>query len=364
MPPGQVEIPGHGLLPEVFVNTLGLRFILVRPGTFLMGMRPEEQAVMKGNTANTVGDVRPLVRVILTRPYYLANVEIGTAHGCLYDLPRSAADYVPNSESYWAYRRFCYTLAEREGRAYRLPTGAEWEYAARAGTTTPWPWGNSMEGIEAYEYIGCRTCWTAFEFLPGGLRLPNPWGFYDMLGNKSEWIADYQWPADMFTSKEPLCDPAGPTEAEVQRHAREEKSGYSWILRHLKRGGSNRHYISWASPGMSGRGKCPNWSSNQAWGARLAMDASEVVRTADFAAAKAKARQDLADTLVIMANEAVVRMDLGDNHIANHDEDRPGTATDVVIQLYREALENAPGHAEAKARLAELETATSRMPAK
>jgi hypothetical protein len=163
-----------------------------------------------------------------------------------------------------------------------------------------------------------------------------------MLGNKAEWIADYQWPADMFTSKEPLCDPAGPTEAEVQRHAREEKFGYRRFC-HLKRGGSNRHYIPWASPGMSGRGKSPNWGGNAAYGNRLAMDASEVARTPDFAAAKAKARQDLADTLVIMANEAVVRMDLDDKLITK----------DVVIQLYRDALENAPGHAEAKARLAE-----------
>lgn len=205
-----------------------------------------------------------------------------------------------------------------------------------------------MDGIESYEYIGSLTCYTPLEFLPGGCRRPNPWGFHDMLGNTAEMVADFNWLPAMFASQEPLRDPTGPTYAEVQRARQDNKWPHGTHL-NLKRGGSNRHAIPWASPGMSGRGKTHDYEGNQAYGARLALDAAEVMRKNDndFTAARARARREEADLLVVMADEAVFR---------NNQK--------LAIALYREVLEAVPDHAQAKSRLAALEAATPQPPAR
>jgi formylglycine-generating enzyme required for sulfatase activity len=80
-------------------------------------------------------------------------------------------------------------------RDYRLPSEAEWEYAARAGTTTPWYWGERAEDGCAYENIGrglaLPNCPDGHSLpAPVGSYKPNPWGLYDMLGNGWEWVED------------------------------------------------------------------------------------------------------------------------------------------------------------------------------
>jgi formylglycine-generating enzyme required for sulfatase activity len=81
------------------------------------------------------------------------------------------------------------------GRVYRLPTEAEWEYACRAGTDTPFSWGKSASSRDAnfdgnYPYGGAegpylkRPC-------PVGSYKPNPWGLYDMGGNVWQWCHDW-----------------------------------------------------------------------------------------------------------------------------------------------------------------------------
>jgi formylglycine-generating enzyme required for sulfatase activity len=81
---------------------------------------------------------------------------------------------------------------------YRLPSEAEREYAARAGTTTPWYWGERAEDGCAYENIGrfvpprpgSPNCPDDLGLPPVGSYKPNPWGLYDMLGNVLEWVED------------------------------------------------------------------------------------------------------------------------------------------------------------------------------
>jgi formylglycine-generating enzyme required for sulfatase activity len=73
--------------------------------------------------------------------------------------------------------------------SYRLPSEAEWEYATRAGTKTPFYWGERAGDGCDYEHVascGGRADKTAVV----GSHKPNPWGLYDMLGNVSEWIED------------------------------------------------------------------------------------------------------------------------------------------------------------------------------
>ena len=81
-------------------------------------------------------------------------------------------------------------LNKKEGtRAYRLPSEAEWEYAARAGTTTRYSWGNAI-GRNRANCGGCGSRWGGKGLAPVGSFEANAFGLYDMHGNMSEWVAD------------------------------------------------------------------------------------------------------------------------------------------------------------------------------
>ena len=117
--------------------------------------------------------------------------------------------------------RFCNKRSELEGLApcydlktlqcnfeasgYRLPTEAEWEYACRAGTTTPYFFGDSPARLGEYGWFeknaGGRP-------RPVGQKLPNPWGLQDIVGNVWEWCNDF-YKVDYY-QESPRQDPKGP----------------------------------------------------------------------------------------------------------------------------------------------------------
>lgn len=80
-------------------------------------------------------------------------------------------------------------LSAKTGQRYRLASEAEWEYAARAGTATVYPWGNEI-GIDHAACLGCSTRWTARGVGPVGLHPANGFGLQDMIGNGWEWVED------------------------------------------------------------------------------------------------------------------------------------------------------------------------------
>ena len=80
-------------------------------------------------------------------------------------------------------------LSERTGRDYRLPSEAEWEYGARAGTTTLFWWGENIDPGKAV-CNGCRTRWDNRGTAPAGSLDANPFGLHDTAGNVWEWVED------------------------------------------------------------------------------------------------------------------------------------------------------------------------------
>jgi hypothetical protein len=90
--------------------------------------------------------------------------------------------------------------AKNDGYRYRLPTEAEWEYAARAGSSAP--------RAAALEQIAWFAANSGDESHPVGQKMPNVWGLYDMQGNVREWVSDLY--SETFYSTSPADDPTGP----------------------------------------------------------------------------------------------------------------------------------------------------------
>ena len=86
-------------------------------------------------------------------------------------------------------RAFAVWMSTTTGQPYRLPSEAEWEYAARAGTVTSRPWGNEI-GTDKAACDGCSTIWPHWRVGPVGLHAPNGFGLYDMVGNGWDWVED------------------------------------------------------------------------------------------------------------------------------------------------------------------------------
>jgi formylglycine-generating enzyme required for sulfatase activity len=118
--------------------------------------------------------------------------------------------------SWYEATNYCAQLTQREltagripvGSRFRLPTEAEWEYAARAWTSTPYHYGDDPGAAvtATYAWIGDNSGLSSH---PVGLKLPNPWGLHDMTGNVWEWCQDWygSYPGGYQT------DPTGPAKS-------------------------------------------------------------------------------------------------------------------------------------------------------
>jgi len=101
-----------------------------------------------------------------------------------------------------AANKYCEWLSAKTGHFYRLPTEAEWEYAARAGTTTAYFWGDDPKQIGDYCWWGKNS---DFKYQKVGKKKPNPWGLYDMLGNVVQWTLDQYSPT--YYQQSPAINP-------------------------------------------------------------------------------------------------------------------------------------------------------------
>ncbi|MDI3323567.1 SUMF1/EgtB/PvdO family nonheme iron enzyme [Pontibacterium granulatum] len=141
----------------------------------------------------------PVHRVTIKQPYALSRYEVTFAQ---YDaFARATRRDLPSDEGWGRGNRPVINVSWRDAQAYvqwlsretdqpyRLPTEAEWEYAARAGTQSAFSWGNKP----AVGFAVCDECgsdWDGSQTAPVGALQPNPWGLYDMAGNVSEWVED------------------------------------------------------------------------------------------------------------------------------------------------------------------------------
>ncbi|MEX0704533.1 MAG: SUMF1/EgtB/PvdO family nonheme iron enzyme [Planctomycetales bacterium] len=206
---------GHqvAIASEPVTNSLGMTLVRVEPGEFVMGSgdappRSQEEALERD------WDEAPAHRVRISQPFLLGAHEVTNAQYEQFDPEHKMlrgkfgnANEDDEPATYVTWRQavaFCDWLSKREGKPYRLPTEAEWEFACRAGATTPFSTGEQLSAEQAnlgLERDGKRKV----AAVAVGSYPPNAWGLCDMHGNVAEWCLDWHGPY----SAEPQADPVG-----------------------------------------------------------------------------------------------------------------------------------------------------------
>ena len=183
---------------ETYTSFFGQKFIKIEAGDFIMGTQNFDLLAteVKPERLENLKKELPVHKVTISKGFYLASTEV--TQGTWYEL----MGYKPGKEKRWlredwkklpvsrvsweAAKEFIEVVNNTDDDyKYRLPTEAEWEYAARAGTTglRPFDYKNMSEYAWFKESSGNKP-------MPVGSLKPNAWGLYDMIGNLWEWVDD------------------------------------------------------------------------------------------------------------------------------------------------------------------------------
>jgi formylglycine-generating enzyme required for sulfatase activity len=194
---------------ETLTDRVKFEMVAIPGGTYLMGSPPNEP----GRAA----DEGPQHAVTI-RPFWMGKLEVTWDEYDLYwrKTPGAPAPTTPKDKTadavtrptppyadetfghgrdghpvlcitHHAAMQYCAWLSAKTGKSYRLPTEAEWEWACRAGTTTPYSFGDDAGKLGDYAWYEKNSDDTAHKV---GEKKPNPWGLYDMHGGVAEWCID------------------------------------------------------------------------------------------------------------------------------------------------------------------------------
>lgn len=183
----------------VETNGAGMEMVLIPPGKFMMGAAADDKLALDNE--------KPQLEVTLTQPFCIGKTELTQAqwHKVLpnfdpWERPGQKTiqgDDFPATGLCWPYVfDFCQELTRQERAAgklpedweYRWPTEAEWEFACRAGSTTPYYFGSDATKLSEHASHFPKEPW---QLRVVGLKKPNPFGLYDLYGNVAEWCADF-----------------------------------------------------------------------------------------------------------------------------------------------------------------------------
>ncbi len=208
---GRVQVPKTGDTKTITLpGGATMDLIYCGPGVFLMGSPPGEYDRDKDE---------PLHRVELTKGFWLGKYEV-TQEQWVSVMGSNPSKFrgdmrLPVENVSWEdCQVFILKLNVKLNCGARLPTEAEWEYACRAGTETPYSWGYELNGSKA----NCDGSYSPYgttvegpnlkRTTPVGQYGENPWGFCDMHGNVNEWCND--WYYGKYYTSSPATDPKGP----------------------------------------------------------------------------------------------------------------------------------------------------------
>ena len=217
--------------------TAPTNMVYIPPNSFLMGSATNDllRSVDEG----------PQTTVILTRGFWIGKFEV-TQREYLAIMNTNPSFFPTNldgpvsSVSWQDATNYCAKLTQLElaagripaGSAYRLPTEAEWECAARAGTSTRYSYGDDPDDTNLGQYA-----WTTenagLTVHPVGQKLPNPWGLYDMYGNVWEWTLDWLGPLPGGSVTDPHGPPANEIGWKVIRGGSFDQGGYRSATRYF-----------------------------------------------------------------------------------------------------------------------------------
>ena len=180
-----------------------IEFVWIEPGTFTMGMTAEQETLVRelGEWYEWFENEFPAHQVTISKGFFLGKFEITQEQweSVLDSRPwegqenvREGPDFPAGNISWSDAQEFVRELNNIEGRdIYRLPTEAEWEYAARAGTETLWFFGDESRYLEEYAWYRMNA-WDKEEGYGHevGRKKANPWGLHDIYGNMWELCQD------------------------------------------------------------------------------------------------------------------------------------------------------------------------------
>ncbi len=213
------------LCAETITNSIGMKLVPVAPGSFTMGQDgPAADYNVKKHAEkfdDADWDEKPAHRVTITQPFHFGATEVTVGQYRQFDPKHRGQnnDDAVTDVSWNEAVAFCEWLSKKEGRTYRLPTEAEWEFTCRAGTTTLFHTGDQLpkgfhswlmdKGLRDRFFPGNEL---PPEYLPKAATLSlkvgrspaNAWGLFDMHGNVEEWCADWYGPYEAGEQTDPL----------------------------------------------------------------------------------------------------------------------------------------------------------------